>query len=135
MLALSIVAPNGTHIAAGRKTLEIRNWRPPQWPLRNLLIIENRIFLTADDEMDPDGLAVAIVDIVDVRPWQPSELVPACANQWAPDRWAWQVAHVRPLHAEFRVAARRKLYEVAVEEVALAAARSAGRPPDRSDDP
>jgi hypothetical protein len=53
MPALSIVAPNGANIAAGRKTLEIRSWHPPQLSLRHLLIVENRIFLTGEDERDP----------------------------------------------------------------------------------
>ena len=53
MLALSIVAPNGANIAAGRKTLEIRSWRPPRLPLRDLLIVENRIFLTGKMKRTP----------------------------------------------------------------------------------
>ena len=112
MLALSIVAPNGTNITSGRKTLEIRSWRPPQWPLRDLLIIENRIFLTGADEIDPEGMAVALVDVEDVRAWLPSELDAACATEWKPDLWAWHITHVRPVHGAFRFDARRRLYEV-----------------------
>jgi len=115
MLALSIVAPNGANIAVGRKTLEIRTWRPPRLPLRDLLIVENRIFLTGEDETDPDGIAVAVVDVEEVHAWQPSELEAACASQWTPDLWAWHVTHVRPIGGAFRVAARRKLYEVSWE--------------------
>ena len=114
MLALSIVAPNGANIAAGRKTLEIRSWRPPQLPLRNLLIIENLVFLTGEDEVDPDGTAVAVVDVDEVHAWQPSELEAACAAEWKPGLWAWHVTHVRPVSGAFRLAARRKLYEVEV---------------------
>ncbi len=116
MLALSIVAPNGAHIAAGCKTLEIRSWQPPQWPLRDLLIIENRIFLTGEDEVDPDGLAVAVVDVDEVRAWQPSELAAACATAWKPDHWAWHVTHVRPVRGRFRLPAHRKLYDVEISE-------------------
>lgn len=112
MLALSIVAPNGANIAAGRKTLEIRSWCPPCLPLRNLLIIENQIFLTDEDEVDPDGIAVALVDVDEVHAWQPSELQAACAAEWKPDLWAWHVTHVRPVHGDVRLVARRKLYEV-----------------------
>ena len=68
MLALSIVAPNGTNIAVGRKTLEIRSWRPRQLPLRDLLIIENLVFLTGTDEVDPDGIAVAVVNVTRCMP-------------------------------------------------------------------
>ncbi len=114
MLALSIVAPNGANIAAGRKTLEIRSWRPPRLPLRDLLIIENRVFLTGADEVDPDGIAVAVVDVDEVHAWQPSELAAACASEWKPDLWAWHVTHVRPVRGAFRLAARRKLYAVQV---------------------
>ena len=116
MLALSIVAPNGANIAAGRKTLEIRSWRPRQLPLRDLLIIENQVFLTGEGEVDPDGIAVAVVDVDEVHAWQPSELGAACATQWKPDLWAWHVTHVRPVLGAFRLAARRKLYDVEVSE-------------------
>jgi len=119
MLALSIVAPNGANIAAGRKTLEIRTWRPARLPLRDLLIVENRIFLTGEDETDPDGIAVAVVDVEEVHAWQPSELEAACASRWTPDMWAWHVTHVRPIGGAFRIAARRKLYEVQVSDALL----------------
>lgn len=46
--ALSIVAPSGTKIAQGLKTLEIRSWTPKQLPLRDLVIVENTQFLTAE---------------------------------------------------------------------------------------
>lgn len=116
MLALSIVAPNGTLIAAGRKTLEIRSWRPPHVPLRDLLIIQNQRFLTGADEVDPDGAAVAFVDVEAIHPWQPSELRAACANQWVPGRWAWQLTHVRVVVGVFRLDARRKLYQVQIDD-------------------
>lgn len=114
MLALSIVAPNGANIATGQKTLEIRSWRPPHLPLRDLLIIENRIFLTGEDETDPAGVAVAFVDVEEVHPWRPSELAAACATQWTAGLWAWHVTHVRRVRGEFYLPARRKLYEVEV---------------------
>lgn len=123
MLALSIVAPNGLNIAEGRKRLEIRSWKPPQWPLRDLLIVENRIFLTGEDEVDPDGIAVALVDVDDVHAWQPGELDAACAREWKPDLWAWHVTHVRPVRGAIRVDACRKLYQVEVGELWLGNAK------------
>lgn len=42
-------------------------------PLRDLLIVENRIFLTGEDETDADGIAVAVVDVEEVHAWQPLE--------------------------------------------------------------
>lgn len=116
MLALSIVAPNGSRIASGQKTLEIRSWHPPQLPLRDLLIVENRIFLRDQDELDPEGIAVALVDVEDVQAWLPSQLRAACWTEWVPNLWAWQVSHVRPIDAAFRVAARRKLYDEPISD-------------------
>lgn len=112
--ALSIVAPNGANIAEGRETLEIRRWRPPRLPLRDLLIIENLVFLRGEDGVDPDGIAVAVVDVDEVHAWQPSDLEPACATEWKPNLWAWHVTRVRPVLGAFRFAARRKLYNVVV---------------------
>jgi len=119
MLTLSIVAPNGGRIASGQKTLEIRSWRPPEWPLRDLLIVESKVFLHGEDEVDADGVAVALVDIEAVRPWQPTELKAACWVEWVPDLWAWQVSRVRPIGGAFRVAARRKLYDEPISDVLL----------------
>jgi hypothetical protein len=116
MLALSIVAPNGSRIAAGHKRLEIRSWRPPQLPLRNLLVVENRIFLRDEDEIDPDGMAVAVVDVAEVHAWQPSERDAACWTQWEPGLWAWQLSRVRPIAGAFQVTARRKLYDAPVSD-------------------
>lgn len=116
MLALSIVAPNGTNIAAGHKTLEIRSWQPPSLPLRDLLIIENEIFLTGEDEVDPGGIAVALVDVDEVHAWLPSELAAACATTWEPGLWAWHVTRIRPVSGTFHLAARRKLYEIEVSD-------------------
>ena len=55
MLALSIVSPHGTNIASGKKTLEVRSWCHPSLPVRDLLIVENSVFLSLDMSVDPDG--------------------------------------------------------------------------------
>lgn len=108
--ALSIVQPHGTNIALGKKTLEIRSWLPPQLPLENLLIVENRIFLSETIPEDPDGRAVAIVDVIEVHPWRPDEVEAACSCGWQPGYYAWVLQNVRPLSGSDIVPARRKLY-------------------------
>ena len=52
-LALSIVAPSGQRIAQGLKTLEVRSWRPDQFPLKDLVIVENQTYLNneGDEEL------------------------------------------------------------------------------------
>ena len=53
--ALSIVAPMGRQISQGNKTLEIRFWRPEQWPLKDLIIVENKHYLTHEDDEELGG--------------------------------------------------------------------------------
>ncbi len=45
-----MVAPNGTRIAQGVKTLEVRSWVPTELPLKDLLIVENQNFLINDGD-------------------------------------------------------------------------------------
>lgn len=80
MLALSIVAPHGANIASGKKTLEVRSWLPPSLPIRDLLIVENGRYLSADHPVDPAGRAVALVDIEEAHEWQPDEVLAACSG-------------------------------------------------------
>ena len=78
-LALSIVAPSGQRIAQGLKTLEVRSWRPDQFPLKDLVIVENQTYLNneGDEEL---GYAVALVDIDSIHTWQENEVDAACAS-------------------------------------------------------
>ncbi|MGM0824995.1 MAG: ASCH domain-containing protein [Pseudomonadota bacterium] len=117
MLALSIVSPHGCNIAAGKKTLEVRSWRPESLPIRDLLIVENSSFLTADNPIDLDGRAVAIVDVNEIHEWQPSEVEAACSNGWEPGYWAWGLSNVRPITSGTTVPAKRKLYKVELAHV------------------
>ncbi len=112
MLALSIVDPHGSNIAVGRKTLEVRSWRPESLPVRDLLIVENSRFLSAENPIDLGGKAVAIVDVEEVHEWQPSEVEAACSNGWEPGYWAWSLSNVRLITNGAIVLAKRKLYEV-----------------------
>lgn len=110
--ALSIVAPQGANIASGRKTLEVRSWVPPKLPLLDLLIVENERFLREEDDIDPNGRAVALVDVLAVAPWQQTEVKAACSSGWAPGYYAWMLDNVRPISSPPKVRAERKLYEV-----------------------
>lgn len=113
--ALSIVAPHGENIAQGRKTIEVRSWRPLQIPLRDVLIVENSTYLTEEGQVDPSGVAVALVDIEQVEPWQPSQVEAACSNGWQPGYFAWQIGNVRRLTSRQKVLAARRLYEVQID--------------------
>lgn len=113
LLALSVVAPSGKNIATGRKTVEVRSWQPQvELPLRGLAIVENQVYLSEAVPEDQDGVLVAIVDVVSVKPWQPQQVDPACATKWEPGYFAWELANVRPVSSSNPVAAKRGLYDI-----------------------
>ncbi|MEG0008377.1 MAG: ASCH domain-containing protein [Aeromonas sp.] len=112
MLALSIVSPHGVNIASGKKTLEVRSWRPSFLPIRDLLIVENTTYLSLEHPIDPAGRAIALVDIEEIHEWQPSDVLAACSSGWEPGYWAWHLSNVRPVVNGPQVPAKRKLYEI-----------------------
>jgi hypothetical protein len=114
-LALSLVSPNGKNIATGKKTLEIRSWQPPALPIIDLLIVENQTYLTEEGQVDPDGKAVALVNVRRVEPWQQSQVAAACSTNWQPGYFAWHLENVRPISSASMIVAARKLYEVEAE--------------------
>ncbi len=111
MKALSIVAPNGSRIAAGEKTLEIRRWSPDLLPQEDLLIVENPRFLHAEGETDPEGRAVALVRVAHVRPFTPEDIPAACASRWEPGWLAWELTGICAL-TPVQVPAARGIYRV-----------------------
>lgn len=114
--ALSIVAPSGSYIAEGIKTLEIRSWRPNELPLKDLVIVENAHDLNQDGDEEL-GRAVAWVDISSVHAWQKSEIEAAKASYWEDGYWAWVIENVRPIHPPVDIPARRKIYWIELDVV------------------
>jgi len=113
-LALSIVAPNGTRIAEGIKTLEVRSWVPTKLPIKDLLIVENQNFLVKDTD-EEEGLAVALVDVDSIHAWRNDELGAACATAWSEGYFAWVLSHVRPIRQPLNIPAKRKIYQVELD--------------------
>ncbi|HAE37781.1 MAG TPA: ASCH domain-containing protein [Candidatus Riflebacteria bacterium] len=112
MKALSVVEMPGTAIACGRKTLEIRHWRPGELPLLNLLIVQNKRRLTTSDPVDPEGKVVAIVDVRNIRDWKEDDLEASCSSTWEPGWLAWELENVRRVIDGPRVPAMRRIYDV-----------------------
>lgn len=94
---LSIVHPNGTKIARGEKTIEVRSWQPPENFNEDLLIVENKKFLCSDGEVDPEGTPAA------------------CASRWEPGYYSWELTDVRPINSLTQVLAARGIYEVELD--------------------
>ncbi|WNX70227.1 ASCH domain-containing protein [Acinetobacter baumannii] len=113
-LALSVVAPNGTRIAQGIKTLEVRSWVPAQLPLKDLFIVENQNFLINDGD-EEEGVAVALVDVDSIHVWRNDEIELACASGWSKGYFAWVLSNVRPMKRQLKVPAKRKIYQVSLD--------------------
>lgn len=111
--ALSVVHPAGTRIASGLKTVEVRKWRPDTLPLRDLLIVENAHRLNSKSRPeDPNGRALALVDVVDITEWTEDLLKPSCAPYWEAGWLAWHLSNVRPIQIDEPVPAKLRIYEV-----------------------
>ena len=83
--------------------------------LKNLVIVENQNFLLNDGDEEA-GLAVALIDIQSAHPWQPDEMIAACASYWADGYYAWAINNVRPLLQPLEVRAKIKLYILELHE-------------------
>lgn len=116
MKAISIVYPSGTKIANGQKTIEVRSWIPTISIGQDLLIVENHKFLHNEGETDPDGKAVAIVKIKNIRQFTVDDIPSACASRWEPGYYAWELEDVRPIHSTHKIMAAREIYEVDFKE-------------------
>jgi hypothetical protein len=113
--ALSVVEPAGDDIRSRKKSLEVRKWTPDLLPLRDLLIIQNRERLSSTGtQEDPNGTAVALVDVVAVREWKEEDLEASCTKAWESGWWAWELVNVRPFDRPGFLPAKRRIYTVAL---------------------
>ncbi|MBN3818164.1 ASCH domain-containing protein [Paraburkholderia sp. Se-20369] len=108
-LALSIVEPAVEDILAGRKQVEIRSWAPPEIPLVDLVLVQNKRYLRQDGQEDPDGVALARVDVVGVRDWTPDD-ARSQGKPWCAGYVCWELANVRAIDPPVPCIARRGIY-------------------------
>lgn len=116
MKALSIVAPNGTRIAKGLKTIEVRSWMSKIGRDETFVVVENDRYLTSDDDADANGKVVAIASVQSVRPYVLADIAPACATVWANGYYSWELVNVRPASYSLPVEARKGLYSLDLNE-------------------
>lgn len=116
---ISIVSPNGTCIARGEKTLEIRSWLPNLEAGEALLIVENHTFLREEGAVDPNGTPVALVKIGKVREYMKEDIPAACATRWDPGYFAWELFDVRSFYSSQTVVAARGIYELDLDPTAF----------------
>lgn len=102
--------PWASLIGSGRKTVELRNWATAY---RGPLLIcagGQRHALGREYECGPMGVAIALVDLVDVRAATPGDAPAACID--APDfRFAWVFENARAVEP-VRVKGQLQLFRV-----------------------
>jgi len=115
--ALSVVKPAGARIADGRKSVEVRRWRPEELPLKDLVIVQNECRLSSNGlTEDPDGIALALVDVVSCTEWTEDLFDSSCASYWEPGWLAWHLDNVRPLATASLVPAKLRIYDIDLPE-------------------
>ena len=112
--ALSIVSPSVQNIIAGKKVVEIRSWFPPEIPFFNLVLVENEVYLTEEGQEDPNGLARAVVDVINIHKWTPEE-AELQGVDWMPNYVCWELSNVRSIVPPIPCPARRKIYKIDID--------------------
>jgi hypothetical protein len=108
--ALSIVSPAGNKIASKEKTIEIRKWKPSIVPLENLLIIQNKNYLSDKLPEDNNGKAVALVDVYEITLWEERHFKQSCASSFEEGYFAWHLTNIRKVTCSLPLTAKRKIY-------------------------
>ncbi len=118
MKALSVVTKAGQLISSGKKTLEIRSWRPNECPIKDLAIVQNERRLTREDPVDANGVVVAIVDVLKIREWKKEDAEASC-SEWEEGWLAWELTNIREVVDGPAVPAERRIYEIktSIEEL------------------
>ena len=112
MKALSVRQPWADYIADGSKTIECRSWRTDyRGPL---LICASGRDITIDGVRHEAGMAVCIVELVDIRPFLKKHC-PMAGMKYAPDpgSWAWMLQKAIPIE-RFPVKGKLHLYDVPI---------------------
>jgi len=114
--ALSILKPSVDNIVSGVKNIEIRSWVPREIPLKNVVLVQNEKYLHHKDDID-SGIAMAIVDIIDVLPWTRDEYLKqgpdiTIGKKWSPGYYMWVINNVRPLNKKIICDAKKGIYKV-----------------------
>ena len=92
MKALTVKQPWANLLAWGTKTVEVRSWATEY---RGDLLIT----ASTTPKIVPHGCAIAVVELVDVRPLELDDMVAACLDPTAfrDDLWAWVIRAPRRL--------------------------------------
>mgnify|MGYP001598287829 CR=1 FL=1 len=105
MKALSVRQPWASLIASGKKTIELRRWKTSY---RGPLLI---CASAHKQGTGPKGVAVAMVDLIDIRPATPTDAIAACCDP-VNGEFAWVLKNAHPI-MPFPVQGKLSVFSVA----------------------
>jgi len=116
--AISVISPWGDMITNGKKILEIRSWEPNIIPMKNIALVQNKIRLSKENQVDPSGQIIAVIDILDTTPWVQEDCrIAGCdETQFSEGYIAWRIGNVRKLTNPVNAVAKRKFYDLSDSE-------------------
>lgn len=109
--ALSLRQPYANWVADGSKTLETRTWHTHY--RGDLLICASQ-----SGKGEPKGMAVCLVQLVDVRPMQKKD-EQAARVEWSPRLYVWKLTNRRVFKDPFPVKGRLGLFNIEVDNESL----------------
>lgn len=96
MRVLSVKQPWASLIASGAKTLELRSWSTKyRGPV--LILAGSGVWSGTEYPIGPRGVALCIVDLIDVRPVVETDAAAACIVPPEGFGFAWVLANPRPV--------------------------------------
>jgi hypothetical protein len=111
MKALSLKQPYANLVAQGVKTIETRKWSTNY--RGDILICASK-----SGQGEPQGVALCIVELYDIRPMTKADESAACINLY-PNAKAWLIRNLRPIKEPFAVKGQLGLFELNLPEIGL----------------
>lgn len=113
--AISIVAPNGTKIITGLKTIEVRSWLPTISIGEDLVIIENEKYLNEENDLDENAKAIGVVKIKKIRAFEQNDIEKACATYWCEGYYSWELEDIRKFKFPIPAITKKGIYQVELD--------------------
>ncbi|WP_068871179.1 ASCH domain-containing protein [Edwardsiella tarda] len=119
--ALSILKPAVDLILDGKKNIEIRSWLPPEIPMKNIVIVQNKKYLSSDEDID-DGVALAIVDFTEFNIWTEDDynengFSVSMGRTWKEGYFTWKIENIRKLKKPILCKAMKGIYQLELNDI------------------
>jgi len=112
MKALSLTQPYANWICDGSKPIETRTWQTGY--RGDLLICATKQKVYHEGVLiEPIGVALCVVEIVDCTPMAPHDEI-AARVKWRPELWSWLIENVRKIKP-FPVKGQLRIFNVDYE--------------------